>query len=324
MKKNNYQGCILNQTPEQEARNYSQREFVSSPATVNWTEKKQENWNRYPIRNQDGSSSCVAMTMSKELSIIFQQKYGKYIEFSSAFTYQNRNNLASLGCTSIDLYSVFPKLGNIYESFMPSQNMSESQIMAVKEESWFKDLAKVHSIKRIALPLDFETVASTVQQTGKGVMIWVSFSASEWTNIPKVSNKPITSGHSICVTDYTLVDGKKYLVVDDSWGLNQAMNGQRLISEEYFSARCFLASYLMAFTLGEQKLIDRPSYDGTIISLQKCLQFDGVFPMNVPFYEGIGAITTSAIIKFQKKYNINPPLGYFGSLTTAKIIELFP
>ena len=321
MKDKNYIGCIDNQTEEEKALNYKQFEVVASVAPVVWTEKS--SYRSFPIRNQDGSGTCVEQTEAKEQSIWLLNKYGVWVDMSASFRYQQRGNTNSQGCTSTDIYSVFPKLGNVYESLMPSQNMSESQIMAVPRPEYLKDIAKVYNFKRISLPLDFETIASTIQETGKGVMVWFKFSMPEWTTIPQVLPQPTTSEHSVIAVDWTLKDGKKYLVIDDSWGLQAAMNGQRLISEEYFNARCFLSSYIISFQIQNNAEVVKPIFDGTIVSAQKCFKWLGYFPSNISEVESWGNITRSACIKFQIANNIQPALGNFGPLTQEKLKELF-
>jgi hypothetical protein len=316
-----YLGCIDSQTKEQKERNYKLDEVCQSPSVVVWKEKS--DWTRYPIRNQHTSCQCVAMTLATEMGIIFKQRYGEFIDFSSSFPYQQRTDKSLMGCKSVDVYSNFPKLGDVFENIMPSQNMTEQQAMAVPLKEYYKDLAKPFRVGRIELPIDFETVASTTQATGKGVMLWFRFSHAEWTDIPRVLPQPTTSGHSVTAVDFLLKNGKKYLVIQDSWGLAYAMNGYRLISEEYFRARCFLASYLKTFEKLDITQATRPKFDGTIISLQKCLKWEGLFPANVQEVENYGNITKQAVIAFQKRYGITPTLGVFGPKTKAKLTGLY-
>jgi len=314
-----YNGCIDNQSSEQKLRNYKFSEFVTAPAPVKWEERK---YKTLPvIRDQAQSGTCVTQTYATELSIIFQQKYGVWVDFSASFPYQLRTNPTISGCNSTDVFEVFPKIGDLFEKDMPSQLMSDAQVMAVKKQPYFDDLAKFLKVKRIGLPLDFETIASTIQETGKGVMVWFKFSSSEWTNTPTLSDKPITSGHSVCAVDFILKGGKKYLVIQDSWGLKQAVKGYRFISEEYFNARCFFAGYLMNFEYSGGVL--RPVFDGSVSSLQDCLKYEGLFPSNVPSSGVLGTITRTALIAFQKRFNITPALGNFGEITKAKISELY-
>ena len=276
------------------------------------------------IVNSVAVHNCVAQTYATELGIIFKEKYGVWIDFSSAFPYQARQNPNISGCNSTDIYSIFPKIGNVFESFMPSQFMSDEQVMAVKKEPYFNDLAKVYKIARISLPLDFETVASTIQATGKGVMVWFKFHPKEWTNEPFISDKPYTSGHSVTAVDFVLKKGKKYLVIQDSWGLKYADQGLRLISEEYFNARCFLASYLKVFEIQDNNTVpERPKFDGSIISAQRCFKWDGLMAGNIPEIENWGPITRTACIAFQKRYGIEPALGNFGPITKSKLKQIY-
>jgi hypothetical protein len=319
-----YVGCRETQTPEQKGLNYSFAETCKATAPVIWLEKSRDKWRSFPIRDQAQSGTCVCQTMSTELGIIFQEKYKMWIDFSSSFPYQQRKYPETSGCTSEDIYSIFPKLGNIFESFMPSQFMSDKQVMEVKKEPYYDDLAKTYQIKRIALPIDFETIASTIQATGKGVMVWFRFHPKEWTNIPFISDYIPTSGHSVTAVDYILKDGKKYLVIQDSWGLAYADKGLRLISEEYFYERCYNASYLLTFQVQDNNTIpERPKFDGSIVSAQKCFKWEGLMPGNIPEIENWGNITRQACIAFQKRYNITPQLGNFGPLTKAMLQKLY-
>lgn len=315
-----YNGCVDNQSSEAKLKNYKFSEFVTAPAPVDWRERA---YRTFPvIRDQAQSGSCVTQTYATELAIIFQQKYGVWVDFSASFPYQLRTNPKESGCNSTDVFDVFPEIGDLFEKDMPSQLMSDSQIMAVEKLAYFDDLAKLYKVKRVGLPLDFETIASTIQETGKGVMVWFKFSLGEWTNIPTLSDKPITSGHSVCAIDYVLKGGKKYLVIQDSWGLKYAMKGHRLISEEYFNARCFLAGYLMNFDLTPAVSV-RPVFDGSVSSLQDCLKYEGLFPNNVDSTGTFGPITKNALIAFQKRYSIVPAYGNFGPITKAKLKEIY-
>ncbi len=134
-------GAKDTQTAEQKALNYKQGEVVASVAPVLWLEKPRSTWKCYKVRNQDGSGTCVCQTYATEQSILFLQKYGTWIEFSSSFPYQQRSKPTFEGCNSTDVYAVFPKLGDVFELFMPSQNMNEVQIMTIKREPYFIELA---------------------------------------------------------------------------------------------------------------------------------------------------------------------------------------
>lgn len=326
MPKNIYIGARDTQTEEQKAKNYQFKEVCTAPFPVSWIEKPKENWKKFPVRNQDGSGTCVAQTYATELSIIFLEKYGVWIDFSASFPYQVRTDPSVMGCNSVDIFDKFPKIGDVFETYMPSQNLNEAQVMAVRREKYFEDLAKVYNIKRIQLPIDFETVASTIQATGKGVMVWFKFHPIEWIDKPFISGNKPTSGHSVTAIDFFLVNGKKYLLILDSWGTNFAIKGYRLISEEYFNARCYMAAYLMNFQVQNNDIIpDRPHFvKDSVSSAKDCLKWEGLFPGNVPSNDIADNIFRSALISYQKRYIIKPTLGNFGPLTNAHLLSIYP
>jgi hypothetical protein len=307
-----YNGCQDNQTEEQKIKNYKLNEVCSIPDTVNWVEKT--SWKEYPLRNQNTSLTCVCQTMSTEMGIIAQQKYGEWIDFSASFTYQQRGGTYG-GCSSTDIYSLFPKLGDVTELIMPSQNLNESGVLSVERKKYYSDLAKPFSISRVELPVDFETVCSTLQATGKGVMLWFHIGLNEWTEKPEVKTMITNSNHSVTAIDFGLISGKKYIRIMDSSGACY-----RFISEEYFNAKCYLASYLKSFEFitGDTK----PHFNGSVKSLQECLIYEGLLGvgLNTGFF---GTLTKNALIKFQIKYKISPALGYFGVITKAKLYLLY-
>ena len=317
-----YNGAIDNQSESQKARNYKFEEVCAGSATPIFEERPY--YNILKQRFQNGSGSCVTQTMANEVFKILYQKYGNEVEVSAAYPYQKRNNPNMGGCSSIDIYDIFPKLGNVLECLMPSQNMGDTEMMKIPCLNFMVDLAKLYNFKRIALPLDFDTVVATMQQTGKCVMLWFHFTGKEWyREIPIVLNEYPTGGHSVAGFDGIKENGKDYITIAETYKPETAdKNGVRKISREYFNARCFLASYLINFKL-ETATIERPHFDYSIISAQKCFKFEGLFPLNVNEVENWGNITRSACKKFQLRYNIFPALGNFGSITKAKLREVY-
>jgi len=311
----NYLGCKDNQTTEQKAKNYKLEEICAAITHVEWVEKT--NWASYPLRNQNGSLTCVCQTLATEMGIIAKQKYNEWIDFSASFPYQQRGGDYG-GCSSSDIYSVFPRIGNVSESLMPSQNMHEAEVLAVKRDSWYSDLAKAFSMSRIELPVDFETVASTIQATGKGVMVWFHIGSNEWNSEPVFNGSSVQSNHSVTAIDFGLKNGKKYLLIMDSSG-----QCNRLISEEYFKNRCFLASYLKNFnTLEVTEDTARPSFDGSVKSLQEILIYEGFLAvgLNTGFF---GNLTKTALAKFQAYVKIVPAQGVFGPITKSYLYKTY-
>jgi hypothetical protein len=177
-------------TPEQRAKDWPQNEVVTAPAQVQWTEKPQSAWRHFPIFNQDGSGSCVMQTQCKELGIMRYMNDGDYVHFSVADGYQRRVNAPQGGMGSDDARRI-ARDGITLEVLVPSQNMSDAQLDAVAVKPYERQIGAVLAAPNsLALPIgDIESVASTIQATGKGVMVWFYFeNGGEWSNKPTVVN----------------------------------------------------------------------------------------------------------------------------------------
>lgn len=328
----------------QKEKDYQLREIVAGVNPVNWTEKPQDQWRSFPIFNQDGSGSCVAQTMAKLLGILYWLKNKTYVHFSATHIYQRRANKPASGMAGVDAFTIAQK-GVTLEQLVPSQDMTDGQMDAAIIEQYKQDVGTVFKIPNyVNLPLrDIETVASTIQTTQKGVMVWFYFTIDEWTPTPEIRNPnldqyaPNVVRHSVTATDFTLVNGKKCLIIEDSWGTSYGLAGRRVITEDFFKARNFFTAYPIAFVFDEPQPT-KPHYTFNVNlsfgmthpdvrELQKCLAYEGLFPQNVSGSDYFGAITLKAVQQFQVKYAIAGPglpgYGSVGPKTRSKLNELF-
>lgn len=79
-----------------------------------------------------------------------------------------------------------------------------------------------------------------------------------------------------------------------------------------------------SYLFSNERLITYGMKNNTDVrELQKVLQREGVLSLSIPADGAFGPITKTAVITFQKKYSINPPQGYVGPLTKAKLNELY-
>lgn len=326
---------IDDRTDQEKEGDYHFREIVATANPVNWTEKKPNEWRKFPIYNQNGSGSCVAQTMAKILGILYWLKNNDYVHFSATHLYQRRSNKPAGGMGGVDVFSV-AKQGVTLEELVPSQNMTDAQMDAVKIDQYKADVGSVFKIGNfVQLPIgDIETVASTIQTTGKAVMVWFFWNQNEWTEHPVIKDPNLTAGtaqgrHSVTAVDFALVDGKKCLIIDDSWGSQYGVAGQRVIDETFFKARNFFAAYPIQFKFDEtQPLTTKPKFTFTVVlrawttgtqikNMQKCLQYEGVFPANVDCTGYYGAITVKAVAAFKSRYH----LAGDGSVVDAEMIK---
>lgn len=308
---------------EERERDFHFEEIVAGADPVAWSEKKKEQWRKFPIFNQNGSGSCVAQTMAKELGILRWLKDGLYVHFSATDIYQQRINKNSGGMGAADVHNIVKHKGATLEILCPSQNMTDAQMDAINVDGYKREISSVFKISNyVELPMrDIDTVASTIQKTRKGVMVWFYFKYDEWNDYPtiKVPNlsatAPSTIRHSVTAVDFALVNGKKSLIIEDSWGPNFGLSGQRVISEDFFKVRNFYAAYLTKFNF-EEGTTPPPSHsfsipmnfgdtNNEVKNLQDALRSLGHFPTNVASTGFYGSVTAKAVLEWQKKYNVD-------------------
>lgn len=327
-KKIKFEGGVLPdlRSEEEKSLDYQQSEIVASVSQPVWTKKT--TFKSYPKRMQNGSGSCVMQGVEKERGIIAKDKYGEFITFSACPGYQSRQNPAIAGSTYIDAVKSTNN-GSIHETFLPSQSMTDKQMMEAKISEDYKDMAKVFGAKRVKIAKNIDVIASTLDATGKGIGLTVMFGPGEWFGNYQVKELLPSGqwpwGHYVVIVDYTLNDkGEKCLVIEDS--ACEDGYSVRLVPESFFNARTYWEpSYIVNFKtyteIGETP--EKPKFDGTIISAQKCFAYEGLFPVNVDFIEIWGPITRKACILFQQKYGIEPALGNLGPITREKLYQLY-
>ncbi len=343
-KKPQYIG-VIEQTQEEQRDNYAFREVVASANKVDWVEKKKptgfnfilntKTWRRFPVQNQSSSGSCVAQAMAKILGILAYLKWGVFIKFSAGHIYIRRNNKNigdGQGMNATDVYKIAQD-GVTMEELLPSQNLNEAQINALFES----DLHKQVNLKiknYIFLPVgDIETVASVIQTTKKGVMTWFRFHYKEWKNVPVVLAENPPNHHAMASCDFTLYNKSKALVNDESWGEDTALDGQRIMTEDFYKKRNTHASYPVDFKF-ETNSVSAPvkhKFSQTLIfipldlktqeiasefqtqhknqledvqKLQDILKKEGLLPTSIDSTGLYYTITKKAVKAFQLKYQI--------------------
>lgn len=350
-------GAIFDNRPiEEKLKDFKFEELVSSVAPVKWIEKTLEQLRNFPIFNQDGSGSCVAQTEAKLLGILYFLVYGIYKHFSASHIYKRRSNKPSAGMAGSDVHKIATK-GVTFEEFMPSQDLTDEQMDNAqmlaggeKPENQFSVLnyLEVTKVK------DIDTIASIIQTTQKGVMVWFYFdwNATEWTDTPVIKFPTLdlfgrdTARHSVTAVDFFLMNGKKCLLIEDSWGVKFGKGGRRVITEDFFKERNFYVAYLMNFKKEEAPAnMTKPVYTFTkplafspvvnygnpdVIALQNVLKYEGLFPLNTESTGWYGAVTVKAVADFQKKYAVASPEvlkqnggRLVGNLTLKKLNELY-
>lgn len=317
-------GARLDQRPsEEKEQDYLFEEIVASVNPVNWLEKPKDQWRRFPIFNQDGSGSCVAQTMAKLLGILYWLKNKVYVHFSATHIYQRRINKPLSGMGGVDVFKIAQQ-GVTLEELVPSQALNDQQMDSIEIPEYKAEVGKVFKIGNYIIFSDLviDQIASVIQTTGKGVMVWFYFDIPEWITVPVVKNPTLsltaasTARHSVTAVDYTLYQGKKALIIEDSWGTSYGERGQRVITEDFFKARCFFAAYPMNFAFDSQ--LKRPKYtfkkdlnyspsysiNEEVKIWQDILKYEGLFPSNIDSTGYFGAITRKFTYDYQVKHGL--------------------
>lgn len=303
---------------------YDFNEVVAKVSEPTWIEKTSDKWRTFLPQWQAQSSSCVAFTVAKLSQILYYLKTGRKIKFSPGWIYKQRT--PKVEGMWIDNAIAIAGGGLPTEELYPSEGLTEQEINNLPSLPYADGVAKEFAISTnwVNMPLDFDAVASTIQTTQKGIMLWFQFGGNgEWFSnaFPSVRGSNVPYRHSVCAVDAVKYNNKEYLVIEDSCQVDGQFGHRRLISREFFDKRCYLARYPLNFKFDSGNI--KPTYDGTISSLQDCLKVDGYFPSNVPSTGIFGNITIEAVKAFQKANNIQQT-GNVGPVTTNKLKELFP
>lgn len=339
--------------PEEVEKDYLLKEIVASTATVSWAQKRWEEFRRFGVQNQDGSSSCVWQTIRKLMRIIFMVNRGQDLDFSATFGYRERANYPAGGTGAIDALNYAAEKGVTLNALMPSDDLSELEMNGAKIQQYHRDVAALFNVPNyVQLPVgDLETVVSTIQKTGKGVMLWYYFTAEEWSRqVPEVLDPSISYPghpnalrHSVAGVDGGRLVGfasssspsgitdKKGVFIEDSAHFGGF--SERFITEEFHRARNWFAAYQINFSFDEGAT-PRPSHrfdvdmrpgdtNDEVKALQDVLKFEGLFPTNVDSTGYFGAITKKAAVAFQAKHGISPTSGLVLTLTRSKLNELY-
>lgn len=306
-------------------------EVVAAATPVPWVEKK--TWRTFPKQFQSSSGSCVAQTTKKLAGINIFNKEGRYLELSATSIYQERSNKPEGGMIGVEAFDIWKDKGISLEALVPSQEMSDAQMDALKIEQYEKDIAKFFSISgHVGIPNgDMETVASTIEATKRGVMVWFFFNNKEWSKeIPTVLDPSLdrfaanTLRHSVAAVDFGLIKGKKYLKIEDSapfGGLSE-----RWISEDFFKARNFFTRYSSTFKF-EAGIVPPPPASFKFTQPLVFIPWDDAKnqPADMVRHEAQKAdvIKLQDFLKAKGKFPANQSsTGYYGSLTCKGVYQL--
>lgn len=299
--------------------------------TVQWEKKSPEQWRSFTVRNQNGSGSCVAQTGAKLLEVenSLEEKDKPLIPFSAYDIYDRRANKPQAGMYGPDALNIISKFGACSEILLPSQNMSEAQMNAPVNRTL--EMVKFADIYRAGgygqLPTVVDALASFIQQTGKGIMLFTFFTYDEWNDVPQVKHTSLnrfdeaTLRHAISGVDSTLwIDDQKAIIIEDSWGSFNAWKGKRVLTESWINDRVYFAGNLLDLPNVRPQPVPptpiKPKFNFTrqlsygmigkdVRNLQDMLKFEGFFPKAQLSTGGFYTITAKAVLAWQLAHGFN-------------------
>lgn len=350
---NEYNGALIDTRLEEEKlKDFQASELFASAPLIQWFPKAQSEWKKYSLRDQAQSGSCVAQTVAKMFEIMNYVEEQRTLVFSATPIYQKRSNKPSAGMIGVEAGKIACGQGTTLEVIVPSQKLNDSEMDAVKLYPSDKAVGQVFKPSTYYFPKNIDEVAEAIDRHGC-VMLWFYCDRSEWTDVPTVQNSALSPykaevRHSVTGVDRFLYNGKKAILIDDSWGKFGEFVGQRIITEDFFNARNFLKMAFVDMKNGEVAPVtaSKPRHTFTVPLifgdnnedvrvLQSILQYEGLFPLEIdgqPFSPNgrYGALTAKSVKAFQYKHNVasvseleNIAGRRVGSKTLAKLNELY-
>lgn len=307
---------------------------LASAVPLNWIERDPTTWKAYPARNQWKTSTCVAQAAAKALYVL------GYDILSAHPQYRGRKNFPGEGMYLYDVGDLIKKPGTVLESIDPSQMKLEvdmnAELSAVVKEELKYTQAKGFTYVFVQKSQNwFEDIAQQIEQHGHCLLTFGS-NYTEWTSIPAV-NGEVKWGHCVCAIDYVIYKGKKYIVIEDSWGANATeFDDRRLISEEFLMARGTGAMYFLKpqdvipvkfkFT----RNLKKGDTGNDVVKLQDVMKYLGYMSDSIPSNGIFGPRTFEAVCKFQAAYvgdilkpaGLSAPTGVIGYYSIKKLNEL--
>ena len=317
-------GVIPDPRPTEEKRLDYKAEEIFEFAPFEWREKLESEWRKYPIFDQDFSSSCLANAIAKALGIENVLEEGKFIFFSPRDIYTRRKNYPGRGMWFQDGCDIGYRHGATLETLMPSMGKGEEEMNKFDDRKSIDiQIALVGKAGNyFTKNPNIEEIASIIEPTGKAVVIGVKFGPNEWSrDVPIILGQNTPYHHAITGTNATLHKGQKALIIEDSWGPNTGIEGRRILTEDWFlNNRVTWSGYFgeLKNTWRDTELVvPKPKYnfqkdlrygmfEYDVERLQEILKYEELFPQNGMTTGYYGPITAKGVYEYQIKYKVAP------------------
>lgn len=320
-------------------RNYLWEKIGFGAAPFDWT--KGYRIDVPSIKDQKFSLSCGGQAFSYYGEVLNNAFDNTNEERSAKFIYSQSFELGG-GSGATKLCKTVTDMGWGLESLTPSKDgygTALESFMIRREDitqEAFKTALKDRAFSYAWISqTNIDAIAQAIQ-INHGAVLGISGSHSAgWTTKFPASVQNPGFNHWLYACGAEMIDGKKYIIVKNSWG-NVGENGYQWLSEDFFiMSNCFGAITLVYNTKPQDGFkhtfninLQRGQAGDEIKALQAVLRLEGLF--TYPIDTGsFGEITQKAVYDFQVKYNLAPATRwlykgfYCGAITRKKLNELY-
>lgn len=288
-----------------------------------WKPFNEANLPRYTIRNQNGSSQCVAFSLCKALGI----NNPPYKDLRPEFIYTKRANTGE-GMWLQNAFDIAIKHGAPEDPTLKGDNITEAQANAyVPTQEETTQALKYRGKNYVFINRDdIDEIARVIDQ-GHTPIFLVRCDISEWTSEPFVNyskTPPFNINHAIPAIYAGIKNGVKTIVISDSWGSMYGKNGLRYLSEDFIKARIESVGYVVdlpdelappPFKFNKNLYIGMRNID--VLQLQRRLVKEGYATFTPTGYFGV--LTGKAVMAYQKTKGISPQFPSCGPFTRAEL-----
>jgi len=323
-----YQGAYIPQRSERDEKkdtDFSELTFSSAP---NWIEKTK--WLTYKERNQTRTNTCMAQTIAK----LIEKNYPDKV-FSASPIYNSRRNKLDpnnpKGMWLNDALDIACNKNKVtFESRIKSQFLKSDAQIETEALKWNEQDDKISQEYKpekygFVLSKNIDEIAS-VLESGQGVAIVVYATHEEWSQkfpkpiTPNLQIQDATVLHGIAGVDYGLINGVKYIKIEDSAHFGGI--SERWLDQEFINKRTHGIGFVVE--LSQQSEVNKPTHifnvnltygmrkNPEVVHLQDALKYFGFMDKDVPSTGNFLGETFRAVIRFQEHYKaeILTPLGY--------------
>lgn len=275
----------------------------------------------YPIENQGATNSCIPHSGTLASGILLKSISGFFVRLSKIFLYRLRSNFPDIGMYLQNMADLMISKGVPLLSSAPTPSTEElcNTFSLTAEMITEASTNKVDSYINVKYANQIDTLAE-IASKGTPISILIYATRAEWSQVyPQIYNKFLTVDNAEvqhCITILPnsgfIENGLKYVTIQDS-----AFFGGfhlRNLSETFIKSRLYGALYFAKLEY-QAGLGVRPKhhFDTTkpltlgmnsieVIALQKCLQFEGLFPQAQECTGYFGGLTRAGVKKFQDRY----------------------